>query len=159
MSALTQTRVGHSGTETVAYQQCLNTTCQATYGVDEVLTACPKCGTLLDIAYDWDRVAVPGALREFEARWSTRYQPLDYSGVWRFRNLLPFAPEHKIVTIGEGQTILQAADQVGKYVGQNAGQLLLQYEGLNPSGSTLRALRPAFAASTASASTDSSTAM
>jgi len=39
------------------------------------------------------------------------------------------------VTIGEGQTILQQSDPVGKYVGMDAGQLYLQYEGLNPSGS------------------------
>lgn len=39
------------------------------------------------------------------------------------------------MTIGEGQTILQQSDPVGKYVGMDAGQLYLQYEGLNPSGS------------------------
>jgi threonine synthase len=40
-----------------------------------------------------------------------------------------------IVTIGEGQTLLQTADKVGQYVGMNPGGLRLQYEGLNPSGS------------------------
>src|SRR4029078_8998710 len=47
----------------------------------------------------------------------------------------PFSPPEKVVTIGEGQTLLQAADAVGKYVGQRPGRLFLQYEGLNPSGS------------------------
>ena len=32
------------------------------------------------------------------------------SGVWRFRELLPFAPPEKVVTIGEGQTLLQPLD-------------------------------------------------
>lgn len=85
--------------------------------------------------YDWDRLPVPTSLKDFESRWGNRHRPLDFSGVWRFRQLLPFAPEHKIVTIGEGQTILQQAQAVGKYVGMAAGQLFLQYEGLNPSGS------------------------
>jgi threonine synthase len=57
------------------------------------------------------------------------------SGVWRFRELLPFSRPEDVVTIGEGQTILQRADAVGKYVGLNASRLFLQYEGLNPSGS------------------------
>ena len=78
---------------------------------------------------------VPSSLREFEARWSNRRDPLDFSGVWRFRELLPFAPPDQIVTIGEGQTILQRSDPVARYAGLNAGSLFLQYEGLNPSGS------------------------
>ena len=40
-----------------------------------------------------------------------------------------------MLTIGEGQTILQQADIVAGYVGLQPGRLFLQYEGLNPSGS------------------------
>ena len=58
-----------------------------------------------------------------------------FSGVWRFHELLPFAPPRKVVTIGEGQTLLQPSDGVGTYVGMQAGRLFLQYEGMNPSGS------------------------
>lgn len=118
-----------------AYQSCLAPACGARYEVDEVLAVCPKCGELLDIGYEWDRLPVPGSLREFEERWSRRYEPLEFSGVWRFRNLLPFATEQKIVTIGEGQTILQQAPAVGKYIGLEPCNAFLQYEGLNPSGS------------------------
>jgi threonine synthase len=39
------------------------------------------------------------------------------------------------MTIGEGQTILQRADLVAKFVAMNPGCLFLQYEGMNPSGS------------------------
>jgi threonine synthase len=70
-----------------------------------------------------------------EAKWAQRTDPLCFSGVWRFRELLPFAPAERILTIGEGQTILQRADTVAGYVGVQAGKLFLQYEGLNPSGS------------------------
>ena len=123
----------------LAYQHCINPLCGATFDVADVLTSCPDCGNLLDIDYDWDKLPVPKSLRDFEARWSNRRNPLDVSGVWRFRDLLPFARDEDIVTIGEGQTILQRSEAVGRYVGMNTaastGGLYLQYEGLNPSGS------------------------
>ena len=105
-----------------------------TYSLSEVRTNGTN-GDLLDIRYDWDKIPVPSSLKEFETRWSTRNNPLDYSGVWRFRELFPFAPENQIVTIGEGQTVLQQNDGVAKYAGINPGGLYLQYEGMNPSGS------------------------
>src|SRR6202035_3561675 len=75
------------------------------------------------------------SLRDFEAKWADRRNPLSLSGVWRFRELLPFASPEHILTIGEGQTILQRADAVAGYVGLEPGKLFLQYEGMNPSGS------------------------
>ncbi|WP_366055797.1 threonine synthase [Gimesia sp.] len=101
----------------------------------EVLTSCPKCGELLDVTYHWDQVPVPQSLREFEKRWSTRNHPIDFSGVWRFRELLPFARDNQIITIGEGQTMLKASPSVARYTGLKEDGLFLQYEGLNPSGS------------------------
>lgn len=117
----------------VAFQRCMD--CQATFDVGEVLASCSHCSGLLDVAYDWDQVSLPSELREFEARWSNRRTPTDFSGVWRFRELLPFASDDQIVTIGEGQTILQQNDSVAAYVGLDPKCLHLQYEGLNPSGS------------------------
>ena len=58
-----------------------------------------------------------------------------FSGVWRFHALVPFAPPEKVITVGEGRTILQRADRVGSYAGMAPGRLFLQYEGMNPSGS------------------------
>ena len=118
-----------------AFQTSISPECDSTYSVDETLTRCPVSHDLLDVQYEWDRLPVPTSLAEFEARWSNRHDPLDFSGVWRFRELLPFAPPDQIVTIGEGQTIQQQSDHVGRYVGVNDGCLHLQYEGLNPSGS------------------------
>ncbi|WZO97865.1 threonine synthase [Isosphaeraceae bacterium EP7] len=118
-----------------AYQRCINPACGQTLAVDQAVFACPRCGDLIDVVYDWDRLPVPRSLSEFEAKWTDRLNPLNYSGVWRFRELLPFAPPEMVVTIGEGQTPLQVADKVGVHVGMNPGNLLLQYEGMNPSGS------------------------
>ncbi len=119
----------------VAFQKCIHPDCAATYDVGQILTACPKCGSLLDVTYDWNAVPVPMSLSEFERRWTTRLNPVDYSGVWRFRELLPFATDEQIVTIGEGQTILQKNDKLARQCDMKAGHLFLQYEGMNPSGS------------------------
>jgi len=48
---------------------------------------------------------------------------------------MPFASQDLLVTVGEGQTLLQQADSVADYVGIDQGNLFLQYEGMNPSGS------------------------
>lgn len=117
-----------------AYQQSIAPDASSQFGIQEVHHAAPDDGELLDIRYDWDRVPVPASMQEFTARRSSR-DPLDVSGVWRFRELLPFAPPDQIVTIGEGQTLLRPSDVVAKHVGLNDGNLFLQYEGLNPSGS------------------------
>ncbi|MGE0755430.1 MAG: pyridoxal-phosphate dependent enzyme, partial [Pirellulaceae bacterium] len=118
-----------------AFQKCIAPACGATYSVGETLVACTRCGGLLDVAYEWDRVGVPSSLRAFERMWSLRYEPLRFSGVWRFHELLPFAQPAAVVTVGEGQTLLQQADSVGRYIGMEPGRLYLQYEGMNPSGS------------------------
>jgi threonine synthase len=118
-----------------AFQRCITPSCAATCDLSDTTFLCPLCGGLLDVAYDWNRLAPPKSLRDFEAKWADRGNPLSFSGVWRFRELLPFANPDKVLTIGEGQTILQRADGVAGYVGVAPGRLFLQYEGLNPSGS------------------------
>lgn len=140
----------HSSTKPRAFQRCTNAACRCEYPVTEVRVSCTKCGSLLDVAYRFDKKNLPtwemfeeraltkGARNAAGAKVATNSM-LDFSGVWRFRDLLPFyQDESKIVTIGEGRTNLQKADQVAKKVGmnlENGGALYLQYEGFNPSGS------------------------
>jgi threonine synthase len=116
-------------------QRCLNPDCSHELAVDDTSFLCPRCGGLLDVRYDWVRLNPPGSLCEFEAKWAGRNDPLNFSGVWRFRELLPFAAPEHVLTIGEGQTLSQRADAVAAYAGIDPGKLYLQYEGLNPSGS------------------------
>ena len=128
-----------------AYQQAIDPDAPHRYGIDEVHVTCPKAAdeghaTLLDVCYDWDRVPVPKSLGYFEHRWMTKGEhgdgALDFSGVWRFRELLPFYRSNDdIVTVGEGRTNLQDARLLAQEVGMKPGNLFLQYEGLNPSGS------------------------
>lgn len=117
------------------FQRCINPACGACYDVREVHFSCPACGDLLDVQYDWNRLDIPSSLSWFERRWASRNNPLDFSGVWRFRELMPFCDEEYCVTIGEGQTILQNNDGAAQYAGMKPGTVHLQYEGLNPSGS------------------------
>lgn len=141
----------------IAYQRCIDPDCGHSSPVEHTLLSCPACGSMLDISYDWDR-AFPIEDRSFSLfeRRGASFAPriaagargatssmLDFSGVWRFRELLPFwmhAPggAGDIVTVGEGRTNLQQADGLAKEIGfdlDNGGGLFLQYEGFNPSGS------------------------
>ena len=88
------------------------------------------------MAYDWDRLPPPKSLRDFEAKWAERTNPLSFSGVWRFRELLPFAaaragPDHR----RRPDDPATAPTPSASYVGMKPGRLFLQYEGMNPSGS------------------------
>lgn len=118
-----------------AYQRCINPGCQGQFDCGETFFKCPQCGDLLDICYNWDRIEVPAKLSDFAKRWANRSSRLDFSGVWRFRELLSFCGDEHKVSIGEGQTLLQKNDEMANALGMGAGSLYLQYEGLNPSGS------------------------
>jgi len=118
-----------------AFQKCINPACGATFDCMQTMFECPKCGDLLDVCYDWDKVPVPSKLSDFGKRWANRLDRLDFSGVWRFRDLLNFCPDACKVSVGEGQTVLQQACGLAKELGMNPAGLFLQYEGLNPSGS------------------------
>ena len=118
-----------------AFQKCIFSGCGEQFGVEQVLTACPKCGSLLDVKYEWDRFPVPEKLADFSQFWQQRQVPQRRSGVWRFHELLPFSELTSCLTVGEGQTVLQQADGLARQIGMDPGCLHLQYEGLNPSGS------------------------
>jgi len=118
-----------------AYQKCINPACGAEFDCGQAIFKCPRCGELLDVRYNWDKAEVPSKLGEFGKRWANRNNKLDFSGVWRFRELLNYCEDKYKVTIGEGQTILQHNEAVARQVGMEGGKLYLQYEGLNPSGS------------------------
>src|ERR1700761_6194843 len=104
---------------------------------------CVDCGQLLEGEYpSWNmgkqqaqpRMPNPGALRWL---WRERLQsklPIDRSGVWRFREVLPILrnPENP-VTLREGNTqlyqLLQCAEKLG------LPHLYAKHQGMNPTGS------------------------
>ena len=60
--------------------------------------------------------------------------PLDRSGVWRYRELLPFWPNFDhVVTLSEGNTPILDAPLAAKFAGLDA--LSFKHQGYNPTGS------------------------
>jgi threonine synthase len=112
---------------------CFNSSCRARYGLDEALYQCPRCDGLIEVEMDYSTVDAG----ELKALWDGRRlsrASLDVSGVWRFREMLPFADaEEHIVTIREGNTPLFDAPLAASYAGVDA--LQLKHQGYNPTGS------------------------
>ena len=91
-----------------------------------------RCGGTLDVEHD------ASALRGAELRdlWERRLgsrDPLDRSGVWRFRELVLPLEARFVATRQEGGTPLYDAPRVAAYAGLDA--LRLKHEGENPTGS------------------------
>ncbi|HYE65695.1 MAG TPA: threonine synthase, partial [Pyrinomonadaceae bacterium] len=57
----------------------------------------------------------------------------DRSGVWRYRELLPFEDDAPLISLGEGNTPLYDAPRAARYCGLRS--LLLKHQGCNPTGS------------------------
>jgi threonine synthase len=116
-----------------AVQHCIGMSCGASFGIRERIYLCTRCGAPLEIALSLDDASEASALR---ARWRARagsLDPRDRSGVWRFRELLPFDGAPPIVTLGEGNTPLYDAPRCAEYSG--LAELRLKHQGSNPTGS------------------------
>lgn len=105
--------------------------CGATYHGLELRYRC-QCGETLDIVHDLEAHRGTLSVDTFDQRRSS-LEPMDRSGVWRFRELiLPLAPEH-VVTKPEGNTNLYDAPGLAAWAG--VSRLHLKHEGENPTGS------------------------
>ncbi len=94
---------------------------------------CAACGGLFDVRYS----PVEEQAVELRARWLVRRvsrHPVNESGVWRFREMLPLiADEGKIVTLREGNTPVYDMPQCAEYAGLRT--LQAKHQGMNPTGS------------------------
>lgn len=117
----------------LAYLQCISENCGEKFPITSKIYHCSLCGDLLDVNYDFGKVD-PEELKElFRARRSSLI-PMDQSGVWRFRELIPFlADQRHIITLFEGNTPLYLAPKSAKYA--NLKSLMFKHQGLNPTGS------------------------
>src|ERR1700685_1772089 len=116
-----------------AVQRCIESACGASYGLRERIYVCPRCGGTLEIDCNLDAFRDPAALRK---RWAARAasrDPLDVSGVWRYREMLPFDEPIPFVTLFEGHTPVYHGPRSARYCGLD--DLRLKHQGCNPTGS------------------------
>ncbi len=112
---------------------CFNAHCRARFPITDVLYTCPQCGGLLEVAYSWEGVSVPDLKKQFRER-RMYNQPLDQSGVWRYRELMPFLGDYsRVVTLREGNTPLLDAPIAARYGGLD--RITFKHQGYNPTGS------------------------
>ncbi|MGC1185136.1 MAG: threonine synthase [Candidatus Dormiibacterota bacterium] len=94
---------------------------------------CSACGGLVEVVYEIDGVQ-PDRWPEL---WRGRHGSgslTDRSGVWRFRELLPFLPAGQDpISLGEGSTPLVSAPVAAAWAGFE--HLEVKHQGVNPTGS------------------------
>jgi threonine synthase len=98
--------------------------CGAAFGLDRPENLCRDCGGLLEIRYDLTKV--PPDLRARAARARAE-------NMWRWRDLLPVDPAAVPVSLGEGDTPLLAARELGGRLGLR--RLWYKNDSLMPTGS------------------------
>ncbi|MEK6299116.1 MAG: threonine synthase [Acidobacteriota bacterium] len=116
------------------FLRCIEEACGRDYTINERLYTCPSCGGLLDVAYDFHLQGTAGEMKAlFKERKATEID-LDRSGVWRFRELLPFVSDSaKVVTLAEGNTPIYTAPLSAQYA--EIASLRFKHQGMNPTGS------------------------
>lgn len=109
--------------------------CGAVCAKAELNFRCADCGDLFEIVYPaWNSTVVDAAaLRTLWRQRRTSGLPVDESGVWRFRELLPAFDWQEIITLREGNTPLYEMPSCARIVGLQ--QLYAKHQGMNPTGS------------------------
>ena len=115
------------------FQRCITPECRAEFNIDERLYVCSRCGGLLDVEHDDPIPIDPTSLRELWRQRLISLEGRDRSGVWRFREFLPFADDAAVVSLGEGNTPLYDAPRSADFC--RLPQLKLKHQGNNPTGS------------------------
>jgi threonine synthase len=98
---------------------------------------CAQCGDLLEIFYPgWNLGAKP-FVASLKSLWQDRRKsllPIDQSGVWRFRELLPdLANPAFVITLREGNTPVYELPSCARTAGVD--RLFAKHQGMNPTGS------------------------
>jgi threonine synthase len=106
----------------MVHQECIK--CKTSYGIDEIVYFCKKCGDILEVKFDQKEL--------LEKISGTDWKTLPLS-VWRYRDLMPIHETTKVVTLNEGGTGLHRAQRLGSELGLS--NLYIKNEGENPTGS------------------------
>ena len=112
---------------------CISAHCGKRFSIGEVIYSCPACGGLLETDYDFAALDA-GELKQLWRGRRTDNHPLNQSGVWRYREIIPFLDElSRVVTLREGNTPLLPAPRAAAYAGLRG--LQVKHQGFNPTGS------------------------
>ena len=112
---------------------CFEERCRARFPITEAIYNCPHCGGLLEVAYPPPETA-PARLKSIWRERRTSNAALEQSGVWRYREIIPFLETFDaVVTLREGNTPLLNAPRAAQYAGLDA--LAFKHQGFNPTGS------------------------
>ncbi len=116
-----------------AYLECADESCRQRFPLDSREHLCANCGGLLDVRYKFPPTE-PKMLRTLWEQRKAGSTIADQSGVWRFRELLPFLAQGKgIVSLSEGRTPLIEVRRTGEWTG--GVNLAIKHQGNNPTGS------------------------
>jgi threonine synthase len=106
----------------VSHVEC--TVCGHQHDAKRVLSVCERCGQMLAVRYDLDRVKTSLTKEALRSR---------ARGMYRFRELTPLAADEEPVTLGEGGTPLLPLPRLAAELGLR--HLWGKDEGQNPTGS------------------------
>ena len=116
-----------------ARQRCIVPGCEQSFGINERIYVCAKCGGPLEIEIDLSALADARSLPKLWRERALSSEARDKSGVWRHRELLPFAADAQFVTLFEGNTPLYDAPRSAEYA--SLDELQLKHQGCNPTAS------------------------
>jgi threonine synthase len=102
------------------YLRCIK--CNAEYPPEKRIYTCPKCGGLLEVVIELDKIRV--TKEDIDPRWM---------GVWKYREFMPVSETARIITLTEGGTPLHSVNNLKEEFGVK--ELYVKNEGANPSGS------------------------
>ncbi|HXA64233.1 MAG TPA: threonine synthase [Bryobacteraceae bacterium] len=112
---------------------CFKQKCGARFPIDEPIYNCRTCGALLEVSFRNGHIHA----EQWKKTWRERRisnEVYDQSGVWRYRELLPFDGYHRqAVSLREGNTPLLNAPRAAEYA--NLQHLTFKHQGFNPTGS------------------------
>jgi threonine synthase len=97
---------------------------------------CTACGDLLEFFFPTQASSVlsdPAALKSIWLNRRTSRNPLDQSGVWRFRELLPQISEEDAISLREGNTAVYEMPRSARSA--NVDHLIAKHQGMNPTAS------------------------
>ena len=96
----------------IAYLECIEENCRRRHSLERREYHCDACGSLLDVRIRFGGGGRAALLRIVEERKSSSAVE-DQSGVWRFREMLPFvAARQGVVTLGRGTDAARGSARV-----------------------------------------------